>query len=656
MAKAVQVQVLSRAPIYPSGLRQAIRRSRLHINLQEPVVRLGRLSGIAAFLIFASHCLAESNIGSVRDPSGLEFVQIPTGSFQMGSEAGNWDEKPVHTVTITRSFWISKTEVSTTQYKRFDPDHGERAGLIASAATGTGAVVFVSWNDAEAYCEWLTEKQGGSYRLPTEAEWEYAQRTHAEALSAASASNEDWCSDWYGPYPTGAQTNATGYAEGDLKVTRGGSWRAIDGRPDPAARLADVPTDRNRVVSFRLVMGEPPTGKPLVERPTRRWGRDVGTNDCDWVARVDMTKPYFAEPIPFVVMAAGQTGPLFSHHNHDPGLAWCRNGDLLAIWYSTTDEKSRDLVVAGSRLRRGSNSWDEADLFWDVPGRNDHAPALWQDGKGTLYHFNGLAVEGGWAELALVLRTSTDNGATWSHPRIIRPKHGLHNMPIPSPFRTRDGTIYLPCDAVTGGEGGSVLNFSRDDGQTWFDSGEGQANPDFKHGGPGAWIAGIHAGVDEWNDGSLVAIGRGNSINGHMPMSVSTNGGKNWIYSAIPFPPISSGQRAVLRRLREGPLLLVSFTPGSTFRDARGQDFEGHGLFAALSFDGGKTWPRMKLLVDGRHRTLDGRGSTHEFTMDATHGEPKGYLTAVQTPDAIIHLISSGIYYHFNLAWLNKPN
>ena len=78
-------------------------------------------------------------------------------------------------------------------------------------------------------------------------------------------------------------------------------------------------------------------------------------------------------------------------------------------------------------------------------------------------------------------------------------------------------------------------------------------------------------------------------------------------------------------------------------------------MFAALSFDGGQTWPVRKLMTDGKKHTLNGQGWTKKFTMDQTHAEPKGYLAAVQTPDGMIHLISSGIYYQFNLKWIQTP-
>jgi hypothetical protein len=78
-------------------------------------------------------------------------------------------------------------------------------------------------------------------------------------------------------------------------------------------------------------------------------------------------------------------------------------------------------------------------------------------------------------------------------------------------------------------------------------------------------------------------------------------------------------------------------------------------MFAALSFDEGKTWPVKKLLTDGGpRREIDGGGNTGRFIMDPTHAEPKGYLAATQTPDGLIHLISSKQYYAFNLAWLRQ--
>jgi hypothetical protein len=80
--------------------------------------------------------------------------------------------------------------------------------------------------------------------------------------------------------------------------------------------------------------------------------------------------------------------------------------------------------------------------------------------------------------------------------------------------------------------------------------------------------------------------------------------------------------------------------------------FGENGLFAALSYDEGESWPVKKLLTDGKKRVLDGGAWTGTFTMDATHAEPKGYLACTQSPDGVIHLLSSRLHYRFNLGWL----
>ena len=125
-----------------------------------------------------------------------------------------------------------------------------------------------------------------------------------------------------------------------------------------------------------------------------------------------------------------------------------------------------------------------------------------------------------------------------------------------------------------------------------------------------------------------------------MPVSRSSDRGKSWQSEASIFPPIGSGQRLVLKRLQEGPLMLVSFGE--------------NGMFATLSFDDGKTWSGRVLMTDGKTRTLDGGAWTGVFTMDSGNAEPKGYLCCTQTPDGTIHLLSSRLHYRFNLAWLQE--
>jgi formylglycine-generating enzyme required for sulfatase activity len=105
---------------------------------------------------------------------GLELVWVTPGNFQMGSDAGDPDDRPVHAVRITRGYWLGKYEVTQAEYEAVmgsNPSHfkGQR-----------NPVETVSWNDAVAFCGKLTERERGAgrlpagyeYRLPTEAEWE----------------------------------------------------------------------------------------------------------------------------------------------------------------------------------------------------------------------------------------------------------------------------------------------------------------------------------------------------------------------------------------------------------------------------------------------------------------------------------------------------
>ncbi|MDP1563029.1 MAG: sialidase family protein [Pirellulaceae bacterium] len=392
-----------------------------------------------------------------------------------------------------------------------------------------------------------------------------------------------------------------------------------------------------------------------------RWARDVSQTEFVWLTEGN-EKPRFDSPLVFVRSPVDPDQP-FGDHNHQPSITWLQNGDVMAIWYSTSSESGTELTVLASRLRAQADQWDPSSEFFKAFQRNMHGSAIFHDGAGTLFHINGMGTLGGrgWAKLALLQRTSLDNGVTWTTPRAIGPEYTTRHQVISGTLRTSQGFLIQCCDADPGPNGGTAIHVSRDGGKTWSDAGYGADKPEFLTGGQGlGTVAGIHASVVELANGDLLALGRGDTIEGHMPQSVSRDMGQTWEYKPSPFPPIGGGQRLILRRMNEGPLLFVSFTSGNRnqpeanpqpFIDQQGQTFAGHGMYAAVSFDDGVTWPLRKLLTPGSGN-WDGGAHTKEFIATPTRAEHAGYLASTQTPDNTIHLISSRLHYRFNLAWL----
>ena len=142
-----------------------------------------------------------------------------------------------------------------------------------------------------------------------------------------------------------------------------------------------------------------------------------------------------------------------------------------------------------------------------------------------------------------------------------------------------------------------------------------------------------------------------------MPMSISRDMGKSWRYAPSPFPPIHSGQRLVLKRLKSGVLFFAAFAnEPMPIRDASGRERPITGLYCAASFDEGGTWPVRKLMSDNEPERLVETMDGYYRPMSPSASECAGYLASCQGADGRIHLISSRLHYVLNTAWLRAPS
>jgi len=221
----------------------------------------------------------------VTNSIGMKFVLIPPGRFVMGSdysEKGREEDETPHEVVISRPFYLGMTEVTQAQWFKV---MGRRAGGFQGDDL---PVESISWDDAVAFCRKLSALDGRTYRLPTEAEWEYACRAGSagrfsgDAVLADQAWTEansdgrthpvgtkkpnawglydmhgnvaEWCADWYGPYPDAQVVDPAGPREGKARVVRGGSWASFDRGCRSASRSSVPPSYQTRFVGLRVVM------------------------------------------------------------------------------------------------------------------------------------------------------------------------------------------------------------------------------------------------------------------------------------------------------------------------------------------------------------------------------------------------------------------
>ena len=228
---------------------------------------------------------------------GMTMVYVPPGAFRMGSPEGGGPayERPQHGVTITRGFYVSAHETTTAQYLKFSKE-GKPGEFAGSREKRAAPATHVTWDEAHAMCEWLSRKEGRPYRLPTEAEWEYAcragsatgfcfgdsesglgayawygesadgtphpvgaKRPNPWGLFDMHGNAAEWCQDWYAPdyYGRSPASDPPGPGSGRLRVRRGGTYRNAAYLCRSADRAGSAPARRSPYLGFRVVASVP---------------------------------------------------------------------------------------------------------------------------------------------------------------------------------------------------------------------------------------------------------------------------------------------------------------------------------------------------------------------------------------------------------------
>jgi formylglycine-generating enzyme required for sulfatase activity len=233
---------------------------------------------------------------------GTDLLLVPSGVFQMGSEAPDAapNERPITPVTLS-CYYLSRHPITNAQYELFDPSH---AGKRVPGAGDRHPVVYVSSNEAAKFCQWLSSRDRRRYRLPTEAEWEYAARgtdgreypwggekrrgdlanfadRHTDFAwsdreiddgfaesspvgvfprGASPFGMEDmagnvweWCSDFMEAYRGTSKINPRGPRSGAKRIYRGGSWKSRFNSLRATTRGANVPNYSCNDLGFRIV-------------------------------------------------------------------------------------------------------------------------------------------------------------------------------------------------------------------------------------------------------------------------------------------------------------------------------------------------------------------------------------------------------------------
>lgn len=230
----------------------------------------------------------------IENSIGMKFVHIPAGSFQMGSDEGEADEQPRHSVQITQPFHLGMYEVTQRQWERVmgtsltDHYNNMDQNLPLNEVSPDHPMYFVSWEDTQTFIEKINTLEGKSiYRLPTEAEWEYAARagsvdepeTQLDQLAWYANTSDrkihpvgklqpnawglhdmhgnvfEWCFDWLDRsyYTRGQNIDPQGGPPGERRMIRGGCWYSEAEACRAGYRSYTSPGSRGTHLGFRIV-------------------------------------------------------------------------------------------------------------------------------------------------------------------------------------------------------------------------------------------------------------------------------------------------------------------------------------------------------------------------------------------------------------------
>lgn len=639
---------------------------------------------------------------------GMKMLPVPAGEFTMGDDAksANWDQRPPHAVKISAPFAISETEVTIDQYRQFNPNY-EGDPEFAPYASG------VRWHDAVAFCAWLSRKEGKPYRLPTEAEWEYACRA-GEGQAAAAAPKKikpqpktkkklvavkkakkektnspqtnnvgmekldskvniapderpnawgiknmlcgvgEWCLDWHGEYPAAALTDPVGPEDGLARVVRGG--------------LLDTPEKADKTINYAS-----PAYRAGIAPGC---GHDAGDpNDFGRHAigfRIVQAPPPAGRPWPAAASLARQgvkpPTPLTAQAP-DPAKPYFRKRYLLPM---PLDNSPREAIDAASMHPSFRN--------------HNHSPGL-------------AACDNG--DVLLVIYTSYHEYEPEVSLIASRLRCGADQWDMPAPFVDSPGVNdHAP---LLWNERGVLRLF-------W-------GNPQLAGAFPFNWIESRDSGAT-WSEEHFPRFTTKTGPFTPQPINSAVRGADGTIY----IPSDAKGSTAVLWASRD---------EGASWCDAGGRSAGRHTTYAllgggallgmggknsdidgfmpqAVSADGGKTWevsktpfsclgnnqrPTIQRLKSGRlffagdfqsrknnsSKTITERGAyaalssddgktwqikklpgTQKHEKDA-EGSPGtlGYAASTQAPNGMIHLVATMtdpcLHYEFNEAWIMAP-